>query len=324
MGKFKEVPYRTYDHGDIEEEWWLHKRSNDWWYASGYLNDEGGNLYSFQYTMLRLYPKGLIPIYLLMLAMTDFQTKEHFYFQRFTPRSRDFTVESKLLQFGDYAKVVRDKDSMKIVVKTMKFSFDLQLDYGKGVIWHCNNGVVRKGVFKPKQFTTYYSWTNMPTKGTITVNGKTHRVSGKTWFDKEYGTFDMLNRGTHWEWFSLRFFDDEEIMMFHFPQSNFQDGTYITREGKAERLNIYTLTTLGFVEAMGCKFSSGWKVRFPDIKDEHYVITPIMKGQANLAYFEELCYVFDRNDKKVGMCFVELMPGCHNTHFPRTFSANVG
>ncbi|MDR1629409.1 MAG: carotenoid 1,2-hydratase, partial [Oscillospiraceae bacterium] len=31
-----------------------HKNCREWWYATGYLNDEAGNFYSFQFTLLHL------------------------------------------------------------------------------------------------------------------------------------------------------------------------------------------------------------------------------------------------------------------------------
>lgn len=50
----------------------------------------------------------------------------------------------------------------------------------------------------------------------------------------------------------------------------------------------------------------------PNVKDENYKIVPIIDGQLNLAYFEQLCYIYDRDGKEVGMSFVELLPGVYN------------
>jgi predicted secreted hydrolase len=80
-----------------------------------------------------------------------------------------------------------------------------------------------------------------------------HEVTGKAWFDKQGGTYTLTNRRTNWEWFSLRFFDDEEIMLFTFPHENYYDGTYIEKSGKYNRLNNYEITPLGFTKAAGKK-----------------------------------------------------------------------
>lgn len=163
------------------------------------------------------------------------------------------------------------------------------------------------------QTTLYYSCTNMPTTGAITADGRRRKVTGKSWFDKQGGTFAFNDPATHWEWFSLRFDDDEEAMLFSFPQSDYQDGTFIPRDGRSRRLNEYTLTTTAHTTAGGMTFSAGWQLDVPGIKDEHYVLTPLVDGQLNFAYFEELAAIRRRSDgEQVGVCFVELLPGVLN------------
>ena len=68
----------------------------------------------------------------------------------------------------------------------------------------------------------------------------------------------------------------------------------------------------GFVEKNEYRFSCGWHLEMPGIKDERYKIVPIIDGQLNLAYFEQLCYIYDKDSREVGMCFVELLPGVYN------------
>jgi predicted secreted hydrolase len=204
---------------------------------------------------------------------------------------------------------------MILTARHKDFSLDLQLDYGKGAFWHCDNGVLRMGLDAPKESTIYYSYTNMPTTGTMILNGKKTAVNGKSWFDKQCGTYHLLNRMTHWEWFSLRFFDDEEMMLFTFPQSNYQDGTYISKDGTANRLTDYTVKPLDFVTSNGNKYSTGWTLSVTGLKEEEYTITPLMKGQVNLGYYEQLAWIYNHNGEKVGVCFVELLPGVYNEKF---------
>ena len=92
----------------------------------------------------------------------------------------------------------------------------------------------------------------------------------------------------------MRFFDNEEVMLFSFPQSHYQDGTFISKDGKYKRLNDYDIVPLGFTEAGGHKFSLGWKVKMKDVKDEEYTIIPKMDGQLNLTYYELLADVKDK------------------------------
>ena len=101
-------------------------------------------------------------------------------------------------------------------------------------------------------------------------------------------------------------------MLFSFPQDNYQDGTYIEKSGSYRRLNDYVITTLGFIEAGGKKFSFGWKLEMKNIKQEQYTIIPKIDGQLNLFYFELVADIKDMDGKEVGYCVVELLPGVHN------------
>jgi len=110
----------------------------------------------------------------------------------------------------------------------------------------------------------------------------------------------------------MRFFDDEEAMLFSFPQDNYQDGTFIDKSGNSKRLNDYKITPLGFTEAGGKKFSFGWKVEIKGVKDQEYTIIPKMDGQLNLTYYELLADIKDKAGNIVGYCVVELLPGVYN------------
>ena len=135
----------------------------------------------------------------------------------------------------------------------------------------------------------------MPTTGKVSyVNefGKTVtlQVEGKSWLDRQWGPALMP-----WEWFSLRFFDNEEVMLFAFPNTNYQDATYI---------------------------DVGWDLHMPGIKEEHYQIVPFLENQYNpvgfkafswqpansYGYFEVMCKIINDDGTVVGYAFAEILP----------------
>jgi predicted secreted hydrolase len=126
----------------------------------------------------------------------------------------------------------------------------------------------------PRQVTFYASFTNLLASGSIVLEGREHRVRGKAWFDKQGGPYSLTNPRTNWEWFSFRFFDEEELMLFVFPQGGHQDGTWIHRDGSYERLNR----------------------------------RPVQRVHLR----ELLADIIDRRGERVGYCFVELLPGARN------------
>ena len=324
MSICKAIPYRGVAHGNFEEEWGLHRDCSDWWYATGQLADDAEKRYSFQFTMLRV-KVSVLRSYVLMLALTDFESDKHYYFQRVTVSGGEIHIDQNLVGFASVASIRKTNEGMRFFARTEDFSLDLAMGYGKGAVWHCDNGLLRMGIDAPKQTTLYYSYTNMPTSGTLRLRDEAAKtVKGKTWFDKQFGPYAIRNRFCMWEWFSLRFFDDEEMMLFSFPQDDYRDGTYIRADGRSSRLNTYTVQALDFIYPDGrTQYSYGWRLAVPGLKDECYTIRPLFKGQMNMGYYELLADIFDECQEKVGVCFIELLPGVYNSRFPDTVLKNT-
>ena len=313
------IPYRETDHGDFDAEWSPHKKVSGWWYITGYLTDleRPERLYSYQYTLLRarIYR---VTVTVLQLALTDFTTGQHFFKQRFSFHERKFFADENSIQFPPLALLQRHADDISLTVTTDEFSLNLNLDYGKGAFWHGDDGVLVMGEpDDPVQRTVYYSYTNMPTGGEVVLHNSPGekialKVTGKSWLDRQWGPYRLIEPATHWEWFSLRFFDDEEVMLFAFPQHPYYDGTYIDKAGNRQLIRNYQYTPKELIEVDGFVFSKGWDLVLPGIKDERYQIRPIMDGQMNLAYFELLAEIINPRNERVGFCFVELLPGVRN------------
>jgi len=319
MRSIPEKPYSWNAHGSFAEEWVAHKKCQDWWYCTGILRDEAEKLYTYQVTILRISVLG-IRFYLLMLALTDFETGKHYYYQTISPSSGELTLTPAEVSYGGMARAVRHESGITMAVRHKRFALDLELGFGKGAVWHCDGGKLFMGTGGGKYTTQYYSYTNMPTRGTMVLNGKEMAVQGKTWFDKQYGPFPLLNRLTHWEWFSLRFDDGEEAMLFSFPQEEnhaYRDGTYIRRDGSCTRLQDYTIVPHELIVPDGrTTYSCGWDVELPGVKEERYAIKPLLEGQLNMGYYELLAGVFNPAGEQVGFSFVELVPGARSKKFP--------
>lgn len=166
----------------------------------------------------------------------------------------------------------------------------------------------------PKERTYYYSYTNLATSGSLTLAGKEYgNLKGKAWFDRQGGTYSLTDPRCNWEWFSLRFFDESEVMLFAFPQDNYFDSTTIASDGKYARLNTYTLTPKEVITFEGMKFSNGWDL---EMQGQKYSIEPMVEGMFNIFFFELLAEIKDVQGKLIGYCFVELLPGVRNKNSP--------
>jgi predicted secreted hydrolase len=201
----------------------------------------------------------------------------------------------------------------------VQYSFDLKI--AKSPVWHADNGVLVMGFpNNPKERTVYYSYTNLPTTGEVSYVDKagktvTLQVEGKSWLDRQWGPALMP-----WEWFSLRFFDDEEVMLFAFPNTNYQDATYIDAKGNTRIFSNYTYTPIKTVKVNLLAYSMGWDLNMPGIKEEHYRIVPLLENQYNpvgykafpgqraIGYFEVTCKIINDDGVVVGYAFAEILP----------------
>ncbi|UKN00266.1 carotenoid 1,2-hydratase [Paracrocinitomix mangrovi] len=307
-------------HKSFEEEFLSHKKCSEWWYVTGYLEDQNKQLYTFQFTLANINVKG-IKIHMILISITDLQNGEHYYFQDHVSRGKHIVTTQNETTYGTLAGIkyaANDKSSfgkMNLSIKKDSLALDLQMEAQKSPVWHCDNGKLQMGILDdPKQYTYYFSLTNILAEGKLTLNGKELTVTGKAWFDKQGGPYTITNPRTNWEWFSFRFFDNEEIMLFYFPKDEHHDCTYIKENGTYERLQNFNVIPLDTITEPSTDyiFTYGWKVKIPGYKDENYTLKPKVDGQFNVFFYELIADVYNSKNEIVGYCYVELLPGARN------------
>jgi len=324
------IPYRQENHGDFDAEWPVQRKVSGWWYITGYFSEPGKpeQLYSYQFTVIRARLYGVAP-FILQLAVTDIQNGKHYFRQQVKLWDPDIYVNRDTVNYKSLARLERQEKRMLLRAKTDQFDFELELEKGKGAFWHGTDGVLVMGdPKKTVERTVYYSYPNMPTSGKLRLHTpegglRTLLVTGKSWFDRQWGPYHLVEAHTHWEWFSLRFFDDEEVMLFAFPQCPYYDGTYISSDRQRRNVRDYSYTVKKYVDVNGMKFSTGWDLVMPGVKEEKYEIRPLIDGQLNLAYFELLAEIINPRGERVGYCVVELLPGARNQKYSQALGANL-
>lgn len=316
MGKISYTQGIGIPHGSFEDEFLTHEKCSEWWYCTGYLKDGYGAIFGYQFTLAKVKILGL-RFHILISSVTDFQTKKHYNTQTPIFFGKGVTAMADTLSVDGKTTVTfspnqySGKGRMKLHMESADFSLDAEMDAIKPPVWHCDGGVLQMGIQNdPKERTYYYSFTNLATTGSLILDGKKYGgLSGKTWFDRQGGTYSLTDPRCGWEWFSLRFFDGSETMLFAFPQDNYYDGTAIGVDGTYRRLNEYKIEATDVIMCDGLKFSNGWKL---EMDGKKYILQPIIDGMFNIFFFELMAEIKDEDGKVLGYCFVELMPGVRN------------
>jgi predicted secreted hydrolase len=307
--------FRPGMHGSAAEEWGPHEKAAEWWYATGILKDAEDNPYLCQFTIFHGFLHGVIEGYILHLAVTDVGGQKRYFFETSSgPNGRIHGEDDEIL-FND--NVIRlemtggTAAAVKMTGQAPDFSFSLAARLAKPPAWHGENGIIVMGhPEKSDERSFYYSFTAMEAEGELALAGKSIRVRGSCWLDRQWGVFTE----NAWDWFSFRLFDGTEMMLFAFPGTGYACGTRIHADGSASVIPGFEYQKLDLMRyTLGnLVFPLGWRVLFPN--GEEFTIVPLLADQGNPArstpqYWEGICDVFSPTGEKSGYCVVETTAG---------------
>lgn len=301
-----ESQYEPMSHGSFDEEWGIHPKSSEWWSVTGILRDREDNLYSYRYTLLRGRLGVLHPTFAL-ISLTDYRNQLHYALQLPVGSLRGVRITDREVSVGSHASAVKGKNAMRISLRHREFSLDVLADYGRGAVWQGSGGLVQAGVSDGDK-AHCYSYPNMPSGAMLRLQGRTLQLHGSSWFDRQWGSFSPLDPSRHWDRFTLRFFDGEEMMLLTFPQSSTFDGTYIRSDGSYERMHLYSCRAVKTVHTGRKTWSALWEISVPH-KEGAYTLEPVQKGHMSFGCFETLCSIRNASGTAVGWCLTEQLPG---------------
>lgn len=277
----------------------------EWWYYTGNLRSQTGDLYGFQLTFFR---SQISPpdsdknwpdppsawrtqqIYLAHAAVSDIGAKRHLQTELV---SREALSMAGVLHRPSETVVYLKNWSARIGaeaqvlhVDTDEFSYELTLKPLKPPVLHGQAGYSLKGS-SPERASCYYSYSRLAVEGQLAIGGKTMAVGGQGWMDHEFSTAVLEPGIKGWDWFSLQLSDRTEIMLFLLRTddggiSAVSGGTFVDPEGNTRTIgkDEFAVTTLDTWKSPHSKaaYPSRWRLQvFPNSLD--LTITPNLADQ---------------------------------------------
>ena len=277
----------------------------EWWYYTGNLHSESGDLYGFQLTFFRsqISPPGAEKawpnppsawrtqqIYSAHAAISDIAGKRHLQAELLSREA--LTLAGVLHRSPETVVYLKnwsariDSEAHVLNVDTDEFSYKLTLKPVKPPVLHGQAGYSLKGS-SPERASCYYSYTRQEVDGRLTIGGKTFAVSGQGWMDHEFSTA-LLEPGIKgWDWFSVQLSDRTEIMVFLLRANDggisaVSSGTFVDPEGKTRAIgkDEFAVTILDTWKSPHSKavYPSRWRLRilpysldltiFPNLADQ--------------------------------------------------------
>ena len=197
---------------------------NEWWYATGWLQDAERREYGFQITFFRNRPgiaeagaSRFAPKQLLFAhaALAD-------------PGLQRLRVDQRAARAGfglAYARVGRTDvriDDWSLVetderyaakIAAQDFSLELEFHAAAPPLVEGDRGVSRKGP-DARDASYYYSRPQLATAGTLVVSGRARPVTGIGWLDHEWSSRYLTQGAVGWDWTGINFDDGAALMAF--------------------------------------------------------------------------------------------------------------
>ena len=149
-----------------------------------------------------------------------------------------------------------------------------------------DRGLSRKGR-EEGNASYYYSYTRMPTRGTVTVGYKTFEVQGSSWLDREWSTSVLEEGQVGWDWFALQLSDGRDLMVYQLRRSDgtvdpLSSGTLTAADGAARSLKAddFALEPLDHWASpvSGARYPSRWRLQVPSASVD-VLVDPLMPDQ---------------------------------------------
>jgi predicted secreted hydrolase len=309
-------PFNPNSHGGVYAEWVPHRDAGEWWYVTGRLEDGNKGLWLYQFTIFHE-AHGLGQGYLLDLALSDYSTGQHLFEEYATTDSRKAFARNNTIVFENNTITLTHRE-ITIHARGKRLAFDLTLIPRKPPVWQANNGVETMGrQGRSNRMSYYYSFTRLQTSGRISYVDSAGRriartVTGSSWLDRQWGNFSKSG----WDWFSIRLFDGNDVMLYAFPSTGFKDGTVTGPKGRIRTFRDFSYRTDRRQTRNGSWYGLEWSMHIPILGRELRLVA-LSKNDFNpnrvMGYWEGLCKVYDSEGALVGYAVEETTASAHPT-----------
>jgi predicted secreted hydrolase len=291
----------------------------EWWYLTGVLKTEAGELLGYQATWFR---SALVPnaasrrstlatrdLFFFHGAISDAKAG-HFAFDQATSRGASSWagVDNEPLRvylFG-HSLERSGNGQWRVRFTVQEQKVDLRLTPKRPPLLHgAQPGLSRKGP-NLGQASYYFSHSRLQTVGTIQRedSATTVPVTGTSWLDREFGSNQLSEDQVGWDWFSVALDDGTDLMLYRMrkkdgtvaPESA---GTLRFSDGRRAHLKkgdfrVQTLKHWQSPES-GAKYPSRWQLNVPGHQVD-LAVQPLIADQelrtrssTGVTYWEGIC-----------------------------------
>jgi predicted secreted hydrolase len=269
-----QFPRDHFEHQDFRTEWW---------YYTGNVRDAKGKRFGFELTFFREGERhetenrsawAMQDLYLAHAALTDVSGNHFWYEERLNRRGPEWngtglagaSFDKQRIWNGNWS-LQWNGERQTIDAIAGHFSFHLELRPSKPLVIQGENGVSRKAEGRGRA-SHYISFPRLEVAGTINSSG----VNGSAWMDHEWFTEQLSPDQAGWDWSSVQFDNQSELMLYQLRRKDgsgstnidpFSSGTFVDAQGRARHLRRgeFTLDAL----SKWHEYPIEWRIRVPSL-----------------------------------------------------------
>jgi len=262
----------------------------EWWYTMGYLTGSTtGNHYSYMISYF-YYPESIFDGFRIFNISDD---ELGLFYSEALPLTYNIlatdqlNIEANIISGG--TEVWRNKTDA--LDDPIPFEYELSATSANGILTLtydaikpplilADSGLLNQG---DTDYSYYYSQTGNAVIGTITFNGTSENVTGTSWIDRQYGTFNPVN-GHEYEWFCIQLSNGMDFNIYNIYTSSYKIPNNLRYRLFSAYLDENTQsTTSGFeIERLAFSFmpdmercySQKWRITCP-VLDVDIVVTTL-------------------------------------------------
>ena len=209
-------------HVRLPRDHYAHRAGIEWWYVTAYVRGSDGDHYSVFFTMFK---RGSIVLPVSQVVDLDTGVRvghtEIAFPAHVSATGLDVVAPAARLRYEP------STGTWLFHASSARYSLTLTARPEKPYVLHGGGtGVIRQGT----AVSAYYSGTRMAAHGTIRSGLRTIPFTGTAWLDHQWGDFTLDPSALHWDWFSCRFDDRTEVMLYRFRDGH-ASGTFVDAAG---------------------------------------------------------------------------------------------
>ncbi len=305
---------------------------NEWWYFTGNLETTEGRRFGYQVTFFnaalpaaadasaRQAPSSAWHserLWMAHVALTDVEGGEHYPLERFSrenPGLAGATLQPLRVWLEDGQVRGDGAGRWQIRVADIAFALNVELKPSKPPVLQGVDGLSQKSPERGNA-SYYYSMTRIPTTGVIELGGESFAVSGDSWLDREWSTSALGADQSGWDWFSLQFDDNQELMYYQLrtdsgaahPNSSGNWTDAAARQTLINPADIVLEELETWTSPSGVAYTTAWSLQYAG---NNWRIAAVVDDQLmalSIPYWEGAVDVLNENGARVGRGYLEMV-----------------